>query len=234
MITIFICDEDKHIRAQVHERVDEAWGGEKYIFECGTIQELTKLAADENCCPDAIFMDVQFGGGRGVELTARIQSDYPWAAVVFMASYLEAAAEIFEARPTFFLMKPFEDEKVEAAMERVADVLRKSENRSIKIKTKSGYLQIKSDNIYYIESSGRQLFIRMGAEFHSVRMKMADLWQRLPYCFVRCHESYMVNMNHIKFFNSGMIILTNGEEVPISRSRYKSAREEFMRYTVMR
>ena len=48
--------------------------------------------------------------------------------------------------------------------------------------------------------------------------------------FVRAHQSYLVNMAYIKYIIGNSLVLENGENIPISRNRMKSARETFTEY----
>nr|WP_272491583.1 LytTR family DNA-binding domain-containing protein [Terrisporobacter petrolearius] len=45
--------------------------------------------------------------------------------------------------------------------------------------------------------------------------------------FVRCHKSFLVNLTYVENIKSNTAILESGEEVPISRYRYKRLRKSF-------
>ena len=42
-----------------------------------------------------------------------------------------------------------------------------------------------------------------------------------PFGFSKCHNAYLVNLQHAGSVLSGSVQLTNGEELPISRARKK-------------
>ena len=63
--------------------------------------------------------------------------------------------------------------------------------------------------LYIISAEGKTNF---------VRGKLAQLIEELPPNFVKCHRSYVVNTNYIKSINSKVILLTNNEEIPVSRN----------------
>ncbi|MBT2156661.1 LytTR family transcriptional regulator [Clostridioides difficile] len=47
---------------------------------------------------------------------------------------------------------------------------------------------------------------------------------------VRCHKSYIINLNYVENIKSNTVILDSQEEVPISRYRYKDIKERFLKF----
>ncbi|AUA30421.1 LytTR family DNA-binding domain-containing protein [Clostridioides difficile] len=47
---------------------------------------------------------------------------------------------------------------------------------------------------------------------------------------VRCHKSYITNLNYVENIKSNTAILDSQEEVPISRYRYKDIKEGFLKF----
>lgn len=48
--------------------------------------------------------------------------------------------------------------------------------------------------------------------------------------FVRCHKSFIVNLNYVENIKSNIAILENGEEIPVSRYRYKDVKTKFLKF----
>lgn len=89
---------------------------------------------------------------------------------------------------------------------------------------------INSDKIYYAESSKRILTLVGEAEKWEAYMKVDELEALLPENFLRCHKSYIVNMNWIESLSAQGILLENGKKIPVSRARYNQARERFQEF----
>jgi hypothetical protein len=70
-------------------------------------------------------------------------------------------------------------------------------------------LYIKSDDHYL------QVFTTRKKEF--IRGKMSDVLNQLPPNFVKCHRSYIINKNFIKYTNNKIIMMEDGSEIPFSR-----------------
>ena len=69
--------------------------------------------------------------------------------------------------------------------------------------------------------------------FKSVLFKENELDEyskKLPKQFVRCHKSYVVNMDHIIYIDKELIRLKNEMCVSISKARHKEFRERYFLY----
>lgn len=75
------------------------------------------------------------------------------------------------------------------------------------------------DKLIYIKAEDHYLnIVSADGKKNFIRGKLSDLITELPPNFVKCHRSYAVNKNFIKSISSKAIILTNSEEIPVSRS----------------
>ena len=81
----------------------------------------------------------------------------------------------------------------------------------------------------YFRKNGMDLSAHyLNRQTFSWRENLTDLIKRLtPGMFVQCHKSYIVNLDHIQELRwaDDLIVLENGEELPISRRRVNSLRE---------
>ena len=68
--------------------------------------------------------------------------------------------------------------------------------------------------------------IRTEAAAYRTREKLSELLQRTPNRFVQCHKSYAVNMQWIRRMTPDSLILRNGAQIPVSRSRSTRTREQ--------
>ena len=87
------------------EVVDEAQNGK------AAVEAIKKLR------PDLVFLDVQMPHMNGIEVVARLDADH-MPVVVFVTAYDQYALEAFEHHALDYLLKPFDDERFEKALER--------------------------------------------------------------------------------------------------------------------
>ena len=62
------------------------------------------------------------------------------------------------------------------------------------------------------------------------RDKISDLEQRMGDTFVRCHQSFLVNMKYIRRIENESFKLENGEEISISKRRYVETKNRYFAY----
>lgn len=97
-------------------------------------------------------------------------------------------------------------------------------------------LKVCSEEIMYIANAkrGSTMHVRKGAirkEFGDnlvSHAKIKDLYPNLKlYDFIQIHNSYIVNMNYIKYCNRKEIELTDGTVLTVARSKEKVFKETF-------
>lgn len=70
--------------------------------------------------PDLIFLDIQMPGMSGFEVVERLQQDN-MPLVVFVTAFDEYAVKAFEVHAVDYLLKPIEQERLQQALDHVAD-----------------------------------------------------------------------------------------------------------------
>lgn len=92
----------------------------------------------------------------------------------------------------------------------------------IRIKVRNSYVNIMYSDIIYIESCNNRCILHTADEEYPLYMKLDDIEQQIAdekSRFLRCHRSYIVNMDHITAVDE-QFRLDNGDSALIrSRSR---------------
>ena len=93
-------------------------------------------------------------------------------------------------------------------------------------------LKINYNDILYFESRLRVAVMhtkRQTVEFYA---KLGDVLPRLPPSFIRCHQSYIVSMDQVRQLDktSRRFLLTSGESIEISKSRYGEIAQQYESY----
>ena len=91
------------------------------------------------------------------------------------------------------------------------------------------------DKILYIESRLHRLeFHVMEKEVETFTMyeKLDNIEDELSRydTFVRVHQSYLVNLKHIRKVKNYSILLSNNEEIPVPKSRFNAVKTAYIRY----
>lgn len=85
-------------------------------------------------------------------------------------------------------------------------------------------------NIMYLESNRERLFVKTVRSDLTLWMKMSEAELQFPDYFVRCHNSFLVNMKFVAEYKGNCFRLVNGQEIVVSRSRKEKTTEKFNNY----
>ena len=90
-----------------------------------------------------------------------------------------------------------------------------------------GEVDITLSEIIFIETSGHKSVIHLAAQNYHLYESMDELEGKLgAYGFIRVHQSFMVNVRHVRSINNYILILDTGYEIKIPKARYKQVRQE--------
>lgn len=161
---------------------------------------------------------------NGIKIAESIIADYPNIKIVFISEDINCVTDIFRITPVYFLLKPYDRRHVRDSLYKITNMINDEQTETImfgSVTGKDGQTVIKTRNIYYIESEIRVVHIHMFDEFRTYYAKLGEIEPKLKSNFIRCHQSYIVNMDRIKCVRKNMIVMYNGAEIPISRKKYK-------------
>lgn len=175
---------------------------------------------------DLLFIDIKMPGITGVDLVKTLQHK---PKIIFTTAFAEYAVDGFELDATDYLLKPFNFPRFIKAVNKVLaqqPVARNEVNQNasnyLLVKDGRDMVKVPLADILYIKGQKDYVqFILRGRKIMSL-MKMRDLEADLSSKgFVRIHQSYIINTNHIDVISSGSIQIGN-EFLPISQT-YKLA-----------
>lgn len=101
----------------------------------------------------------------------------------------------------------------------------------IRVLAKGKVILVREEEIRYIERKGRSTHIVCHERNIEIREKLSELEKKLvSEAFVRCHNSFIVNLNSVLELKRTEILLEGGEIIPVSRYRLERTREQFLRW----
>lgn len=226
---IAICDDEEFARESIVTCVENYSIERKNDIDYEVFDSYVAL---ESRIPefDVFIMDYQTPEIDGMTFAKKIREDYgEKKAIIFVTSYQEIVFDAFSVRALRFLVKPLSEEKLFEAL----DAYMKTDiaTNHFVIKNEGTTSVIDTDEIYYIEVSGRDITVCLeGAEL-SCRRTISSVEDELkPFGFYKAHRSYLVNMRKIKSFNRNTIEFTNGKRIDMSPRNYKDFCREYLKY----
>ncbi len=180
---------------------------------------------------DLIFMDIYMDKIMGIEAARRLRAIGYSGMIVFLTASAGFAVESYDVKASGYLVKPASYEKINSLM---SDILDNFDNEIYKLKRRGEILSLHYNDIVYIESSNSKCLL------HSSTGETLPIYKRLceiedELCdkrFLRCHQSYLVNMNHIAHADKSFE-MTNGETVLIRQKNIKEIKQQYLEYSII-
>lgn len=156
---------------------------------------------------DIILMDIVFWDITGIDIIKEIQKKNEKVKVIYISDYIEYTEKIFETEPIYFLMKPITKEKLEKAIDKAMKKEKKTD--VIVLGNEKKLLKIEPEKIFYFESNKRLVLISGVNATQKIYMKLSELEEKLPAYFVKCHQSYIVNLKKVEKIQNNQFIMQN-------------------------
>ena len=194
--------------------------GDIHRYESGEAM----LAAFSPGAFDAVFLDIYMGGMTGTETAKRMREADSGFALVFITSSDRHAMEAFALRACAYVPKPIKSEAMETAMRQCRTVFLKNA-RFIEILTDRQSVKIPLIKIFFIEVYDKDVLFHTAEGVFKTRTPLDSIEKHLGKSFLRCHRSYIVNMNHIDRITGQDIVLKNSGVVPMRQRGRSEIRE---------
>ena len=167
---------------------------------------------------DLVFLDIEMGQLNGLELGARLIRLSPKPVIVFTTQSLNYAVRGYGIAMRY-LPKPI-------TYDTFSDIM------ALAIFSNGTQMFIPINEIMYFEVLRHQLLIHLSSgENISVRGTLTEAISQVPHSiFAQPHKSYYINMEYVDRFTPQNITMTNGDLIPIGRSRKNDFQHRLSEY----
>ncbi len=206
------------------------------IIACKNLKEAYNNIKEYS--PDVALFDIQLPDGNSFELLKRLPKiDFQLA---FITAYSHFALKAIKVGAIDYLLKPVEDEDFEILMQKIvarrANLSQQQQNLLIESLSKESLDKIAlfSDDIYNIIAIKNIISIKSDGAYTEFNIKnkekpmivskpLKEYVDLLSDGFIRCHRSYLVNLDYIiGYHKDNYLILSDSKmTIPVS-SRKKS------------
>lgn len=225
---IAVCDVNAVHRCELIESIRTALSKESFSFQIREYSRVRDLLYDveDGDRVDAVFIDMAVTGGWEGVVTLR-KCGYE-GFLVLMSDRRERILDGYAVEADGYLQKPFERRCVDELISRLSVRSRKA---CLTVRCQSRLVRVPYHEILYIESSNARCIIhRLGHTDHILYAQLDELERELgDRRFLRCHQSYLVNMDHVVAVDREFV-MSNGDEVAIRQRELRRLREQYRQY----
>jgi len=240
-----IVDDEPLARRRIRNLLMEAPDVE-VIAECANGKDA--IESLEASPPDLLFLDIQMPEIDGFDVLQAIGVGRV-PAVIFVTAYDQFALRAFEAHALDYLLKPFDDDRFGAALQRARERIRQQQGGVLdrrlqalleNVRGDHGYLRrlvvpsghrsifVRTEQIDWIEAERNYIRLHVGGRAYLLRENLTRIASALdPATFCRIHRSSIVNIDRIQaveslFHGEYLVVLQGGTKLTAGRSYRRS------------
>lgn len=232
MLKITICDDNSSTISEIYDGIVSLYGNNALFCYASSAEDFGNEECS-NCDILIIDIDLMESDGTdsgGIKIAEQLKQTNPDLQVIFVSAFHEYAQDIFKVDPVYYLQKPVALADLKSAMDKALSEIRKLKDERFVITTSSDIVNIPINQILYFESDKRLMRVFTNEKDYSFYSRVRDVELRLDSRFVKCHQSFIVNLEHVKSMRSDSLILDNGSIIPVSQSRHKLVRVTLTKY----
>ncbi len=190
-------------------------------------KQLLDLIHQQKYAPHIAVIEVCMPDTDGITLAKYINELLPNCQIIFIASYLSFALDVYSANHVYFILEQQLPQRIGPAMELALSNLQKK-YAQIQVQKLNSFFVIPVSDIQYVERTRRKTQVITTSDLYFSGSSPSEL---IGACelFVRCHQSYWVNLKYVLGMENGCFHMQCGAHIPISRSYQHEARTFFFR-----
>jgi two-component system, LytTR family, response regulator len=239
-LRILIVDDEPLSRARVRAFL-RANPSLEVVGECG--DGIEALAAIRSEHPDIVFLDVQMPGCNGLQMLAKLPANER-PAIIFVTAHDRFAVDAFAEQVVDYLLKPFDRERFEIALNRAIDHIRNQRAgdigkrvedllatvptrapKRIAVKADGRVVLLEHAEIVWVEAANNySTFHLKNSTRLMLRETLSSVEERLGRSsFVRVNRSALVHVDQVvevmqTKYGDHQVRLREGTHLPLSRS----------------
>lgn len=240
MIKALVIDDEPLARSMVKEYLQKHTDIQ-VVGECGDGFDGVKAITQHK--PDLIFLDIQMPKINGFEMLELLESP---PAVIFTTAFDEYAIKAFEHHAIDYLLKPFNQERFDKALQKwrenqsatlkntvaiVEASAQPEEQQRIVVKKGANIVILPIQLVHYIEAFDDYVKVHTKEGFYLKKKTMAHYEKSLdPLQFVRVHRSYLLNLQELTRIepmekDNHVALLKSGVRIPLSQNGFGKLKE---------
>lgn len=199
MLNFVICDDNLNILSKLNTMLENIFVKNsfeaKVAFTSDNIDD-TLTYIDSNKV-DVLMLDINLKAGKsGLELAEAVRKKNKDVYLIFTTGHLEYAMVAYKFKTFDYLAKPITYDRLEDTVKRLFEDINGLPKKYIKIDNKNTIID--ESQVHFIKRDGMKLIFHTSSRDYDTYSSFAKLEDKLPENFVRCHKSFVVNLDNVK------------------------------------
>lgn len=224
MLNFVICDDNLNILDRLKKMLDTIFCKNDFeaqvAFSSDNTEEVLNYISSNKV--DVAMLDINLKSNKtGIELAKEIRKINKNIYIIFTTGHLEYAMIAYKVKTFDYIAKPINYDRLEETIIRLFEDVTSVPKRYLKIDNKNTLVD--ESEVQYIKRDGMKLVFHTNSRDYDTYSSFNKFQDKLPENYIRCHKSYIANINQIKDVEpvSGTITFKNGDTCDIG-PKYKS------------
>lgn len=198
------------------------------VKTCESIKEAIEFIRFQK--PDILYLDIKLNNGTSFHILQEIETEN--LEVIFITAFKDYAIEAIKINAIDYILKPLSIEDVVLSTNKAIDSIEKKILLNLKGTNRvKDYITvhsidnieiIKKEDLLYCQSDGRYTTLWLADRKVIASKNLGVFEELLKGSFIRVHNSYLINYNHIKIIhkkNGFFCEMKNGKRIPVSKRK---------------
>lgn len=229
-MNIAVCDDNSNDRDKLINLLKLYFSNKSISYTIFQFENGTDLLYEfeEGAYYDLIILDIYMEKILGIDVARKLRKMNYDGDIVFLTATSKFAVASYEVGASGYLLKPHSFDKLCIALDRI---LKHFSTNVYQIRRRNNEVRIPYNEITYIESNNSKCTMHcIDGEEYVIYKHLSEIEETLSdERFLRCHRSYIVNMNYIARVEK-QFILSNGDSVLIRQKSLKEIRQTYFDY----
>jgi two-component system response regulator AgrA len=198
MLNFVLCDDNELILTKLCQMLEAIFIknnlSAQIVFSSTNYEEILKYVKNNEV--NVLLLDIELKAKlTGIEIANIIRKDNKNLYLIFTTGHLEYGLVAYQCKTFDYLSKPITLERLESTILRLFEDISYSPNKFLKIKNCNTVINL--DSIHFIRKDGMKLIFYTDTREYQIYSSFSKISESLPSNFVRCHKSYIININKI-------------------------------------
>lgn len=197
MLNFVLCDDNLSVLDRLEKMLNTLFLKHDYdaqiTFKSDSANDVLSYVKDNTV--NVLILDINLQSNiSGIELAAKVRQNNKKVYIIFTTGHLEYAMVAYKVKTFDYLAKPITIERLETTIVRLFDDIYHTPKQYLKLSNKS---MINQDDIHYIKKDGMKVVVYTNTEQFETYSSFSKIQDSLSNKFVRCHKSYIANIDNI-------------------------------------
>lgn len=208
------------------------------LSEAGISYEITEFSKAEELEESIkmkefhlLILDIVLEGMSGMELAEKLRMQKNRISILFLTGYESFWKDGFRVQPIQYLLKPVDRRELKKSL--IDNWELNCRSKTAVFQKGNRILKLPMQSIHYIASGmNHSVEIHQENGVETFGYTLIETEQMLANAdFVRCHTSYLVNLQYVREFDKSYFRLHDGTSIPIGRKYQKNCQSAMIAYS---